>query len=211
MGYEATTASESIFARLRQKLCEGSFEPGERISIRALALAEGKSIMPARDAVRQLVATGALEFVDSRSIIVPMLSHESHQDILNARMYLEGEIAKKAFLELTQGDLQQLRAYDEAINKAILAKDVTSYMRNNYAFHFLIYEKGMSPILLNLIEILWMRYGPSMRFISEKYGATNFVDDFHRKITDALGAGDAVSFVAAIRADIKQGMDFIIE
>lgn len=211
MEYEATTASESIFGRLRQKLCEGSFEPGERISIRALALAEGKSIMPARDAVRQLVATGALQFIDSRSIIVPTLTPESHQDILNARMYLEGEIAKKAFLQLTQGDLMRLRSFDEAINNAIVEKDVSSYMRNNHAFHFLIYNKGMSPVLLNLIEILWMRYGPSMRYISEKYGDTNLADDFHREITDALGAGDAERFVAAIRADIKQGMDFIID
>ncbi|MGO4908803.1 GntR family transcriptional regulator [Pseudorhodobacter sp. W20_MBD10_FR17] len=211
MEYEATTASESIFGRLQQKLCEGSFQPGERISIRALALAEGTSIMPARDAVRQLVATGALQFIDSRSIIVPKLTSESHQDILNARIYLEGELATKAFLHLTQGDLQQLREIDEAINKAILEKDVSSYMRNNHAFHFLIYNKGMSPILLNLIQILWMRYGPSMRFISEKYGATNFADDFHREITDALSAGDLTRFAAAIRADIKQGMDFIIE
>jgi DNA-binding GntR family transcriptional regulator len=211
MEYEATTASESIFGRLRQKLCEGGFEPGEPISIRALALAEGTSIMPARDAVRQLVATGALQFVDSRSIIVPTLTPESHQDILNARIYLEGEIAKKAFLQLTQGDLQRLRDFDEAINKAILEKDVSSYMSNNHAFHFLIYNKAMSPILLNLIQILWMRYGPSMRFISVKYGATNFVDDFHHEITEALGAGDAERFVAAIRADVKQGMDFLIE
>jgi DNA-binding GntR family transcriptional regulator len=211
MGYEATTASESIFGRLRQKLCEGNFEPGERISIRALALAEGTSIMPARDAVRQLVATGALQFVDSRSIIVPTLTPESHQDILNARIYLEGEIGRKAFLQLTQGDLKQLRDFDEAINKAILEKDVSSYMHNNHAFHFLIYNKAMSPILLNLIQILWMRYGPSMRFISVKYGATNFADDFHHEITEALGVGDAERFVAAIRADVKQGMDFLIE
>ena len=211
MTYALQTASQTIHARLRQKLCEGGFIPGERISIRALAQSEGTSIMPARDAVRQLVAEGALQFIDSRSIIVPELDLESHQDILRARTFLEGEVAAKSFDNLTMGDLKDLRTIDEAINAAIQGNDVASYMHNNHAFHFKIYNRGNSQVYHHLIQILWMRYGPSMQFIFTKYGAMTFAKDFHQNITDALGAGDKSAFVDAVRADIAQGMKLIIE
>ncbi|WP_370686397.1 GntR family transcriptional regulator [Allorhizobium borbori] len=207
--YEPTTGADSLHATLRQQIWEGAFLPGDRVSIRGLAQSSGMSVIPVRDAVRRLVAEGALCFIDSRTIEVPKLSLANHRDVLFARMQLEPEAGKRAFGQLTQTDLEQLIAYDMAVNEAIAMNDVNAYMRSNFAFHFHIYRKADAPVLLRLIEILWLQSGPSMRFIAGQYGAQTVTVDHHKEATDALTRRDRESFVSALREDIAQGMEFI--
>ena len=207
--YVPDTVADQIHKDLRQKLCEGSFMPGERVSIRAISIQHDLSVIPVRDAVRRLVAEGGLRFADSRTIEVPKLSMTNHRDVLFSRSQLEPEAAARAYANLTQSDLQDLVQIDAQVNEAIRRNDLTLYMKSNYAFHFLIYNRSGAPTLLRLIEILWLQYGPSMRFITAQYGANALADDYHREATDALSRQDAAGFVAAIRADISQGMEFI--
>lgn len=207
--YIPDTVADQIHGTLRQRLCEGAFVPGERVSIRAIAQQCAVSVIPVRDAVRRLVAEGGLRFADSRTIEVPKLSLSNHRDVLFARSQLEPEAAARAFAQLTQGDLQALRAIDAQVNAAIACNDLPRYMQSNHAFHFLIYRRSGAPTLLRLIEILWLQYGPSMRFIAAGYGANALADDYHRAATEALARADKAGFVAAIRADIAQGMALI--
>lgn len=207
--FKPNTAADVLHAKISQQIWEGRFLPGDRVSIRAIALDEGVSVIPVRDAVRRLVAEGALCFVDSRTIEVPKLSLPNHQDILFARMQLEPETAGRAFGSLSQTDLDTLVAHDMAVNQAIEDGDVDAYMTANFDFHFHIYRRAKAPTLLRLIEILWLQSGPSMRFIAGQYRANDTAQDFHKEATDALTRRDPNGFVAALRSDIAQGMEYI--
>ncbi|RWR24624.1 GntR family transcriptional regulator [Sinirhodobacter populi] len=208
--YEPDTVADVLHAKLRARIWEGEFLPGDRVSIRALAQSSGLSVIPVRDAVRRLVAEGALRFSDSRTIEVPKLSLENHSDVLFARMQIEPETARRAYPNLTHADLDMLIAQDTAVNEAIAGNDLGRYMKANFAFHFHIYRKADAPVLMRLIEILWLQSGPSMRFIAGQYGAQTVVADYHKETTDALARRDVDGFVDALRADIAQGMEFIL-
>ena len=54
--------------------------------------------------------------------------------------------------------------------------------------------------------MLWLQYGPSMRYICTRWGASSIADDHHREVTQALSRGDREAFCQAIAADIEQGM-----
>lgn len=207
--YEPDTVADLLHRQLRQEIWEGAFMPGDRVSIRALALKQGVSVIPVRDAVRRLVAEGALRFADSRTIEVPRLSLANHRDVVFARLQIEPEAARRAFDHLTGEDSAALVELDAAVNAAIASEDLSLYMKSNFAFHFLIYRRAGAPTLMRLIEMLWLQYGPSMRVIAGQYGASALVVDYHRRATDALAAGDRDAFAAAIRDDVAQGMDFI--
>jgi DNA-binding GntR family transcriptional regulator len=209
--YAPNTVADDLHHRLRARICEGDFMPGETLSIRRLSQEYGTSVIPARDAIRSLVAEGALEFADSRKIIVPVLSNDRFQDILFARKTLEGEAAYRAFPNLTGEDCQKLREIDRCVDRAIRDNDPALYMKNNYRFHFAIYRSSNSPIMFHLIEILWLQYGPNMRFICARWGASSMAQDYHRVATDALERGDRDGFRAAIEADIEQGMGIILD
>ncbi|HSH49160.1 MAG TPA: GntR family transcriptional regulator [Halomonas sp.] len=210
-GFSPDTASMRLHRALRARLCEGDFTPGETISIRSIASEYGTSAMPAREALRWLVTEGALVFSDSRKIIVPELSRERFVEVLFARKSLETEVSRQAFAHITSKDIGALRSIDERIDVAIEQADIPSYMRNNYRFHFHIYRLSRSCVLLPLIEILWLQYGPSMRYICTRWGASTIADDHHREVTDALARGDREGFCAAIAADIEQGMMLLSE
>lgn len=190
-------------------MCEGDFLPGEVLSIRQLAQEYGTSVIPARDAIRSLVAEGGLEFADSRKIVVPGLDSARFHDVLFSRKSLEAEAAYRAFPNFTQTDVEALRMIDGEIDSAIESNDIALYMKGNYNFHFSIYRLSDSPIILHLIEILWLQYGPSMRFICSGFGASFLDQDYHRAATRALERGDRNAFRDAIEADIDQGMQLI--
>lgn len=41
-------------------------------------------------------------------------------------------------------------------------QDLKGYLNANQRFHFTLYAAVNNPELLNMIELLWMRYGPLM-------------------------------------------------
>ena len=211
ISYSPKTVSDDLHRRLRARICEGDFMPGEILSIRRLAQEYGTSVIPARDAIRSLVAEGALEFADSRKIIVPALSNDRFHDVLFARKTLETEAAYRAYPNISREDILALKNIDADVDRSISNNDPTLYMKSNYKFHFYIYKLSKSPVLLHLIEILWLQYGPSMRFICSRWGASSLAQDYHRAATSALERGDRAGFRDAIEADIEQGMGIILD
>lgn len=200
------TVATRLHRVLRTRLCEGDFSPGEVVSIRRIAAEYGTSMMPAREAVRWLVGEGALRFSGARKIIVPRMSRKHFYEVLFARKRLETEISRQAFPDISAEDIVELENIDARINTAIAESDLDQYMHGNYQFHFHIYRLSQSQVLLPLVEILWLQYGPSMRFICQRWGASSIADDYHRKATEALHNGDCDGFCSAIASDIEQGM-----
>lgn len=203
------TRSATVHDQLCAQLCAGELAPGETISIRGIAQQHGCSAMPAREALRWLVAEGALEFIDSRRIIVPNVSRQRFEELLFARRQLETELSRQAFPHLGDDDIEALNRIDDAIGTAIADGDMTGYMRGNHAFHFHIYERSGSRVLLPLVKVLWMQYGPSMRYIASLWKNSTLADDFHVQIINALRQRDSERFCTAIAADIEQGMGLL--
>ena len=206
--FQPKTAADELFARLRARLFDGSFAPGETISIRRIAQAEGVSVIPARDALRGLVAEGALEFRDARTIVVPVLDEATLGELRYCRLSLEAELAERAFAQLA-GAHAELAVLDDDISAAILARDLAAYMQTNRAFHFRIYRAAGAPVLQKLAESLWLRIGPSLRIICESYAGMLPGSDYHQLAIVALRAGNRSGFRKAIEADIAQGIDEI--
>lgn len=207
--FRPKTLADNLQDVLRADLFAGVYGPGQKLSIRRIADEQGVSVIPARDALRGLVAEGVLEFKDSRTIVVPTPDASRLRDIRFARVALEAELANRAFPALTELDLIALRQIDEKLDRSIETNDIRNYVEGNYAFHFYIYNRAESRVMQRLVESLWLQYAPSMRKVCTLCGATGIAHDYHRSAMAALEAGDRDGFRDAIAADIEQGMDFI--
>jgi DNA-binding GntR family transcriptional regulator len=208
--FRPQTTADTIAARLRARLLDGGFVPGEPISIRRIAEAEGISVIPARDALRGLVAEGALEFRDARTIVVPPLDAGTLGEIRHARLAIEGELADRAFPALA-GMADRLAGIDAEVTAALTARDVPGYMRTNRALHFTIYDKAGAPVLLALADLLWLRFAPSMRIVCDAFDGQPPRADHHVGAIEALRMGHRHAFRAAIETDISQGMDMLLD
>ena len=207
--FQPTTLADSLGARLRADLSDGGFVPGETVSIRRIAEREGVSVIPARDALRGLVGAGALQFRDSRTIVVPEIDAGTLSELRCARIAVEGELARRAAMGIDAVTLASLEALDEEVNDAVRSGDVTAYMRANRAFHFTLYEAANAPLLTELAETLWLRVGPSMGIVCHALSGTLPEQDNHAAALSALASRDAAALGHAIEADITQGLDMI--
>jgi DNA-binding GntR family transcriptional regulator len=102
--------------------------------------------------------------------------------------------------------IDRLDAIDQKVDAAIRADDVSGYLQSNHAFHFALYEAAGAGVLIDMARSLWLRFGPSLRVVSAKSGATS-LPDAHKDALAAMRAGDATALAAAMHRDIAQGVD----
>ena len=199
----------TIYAELRRKLVSGRIAPGHNLSTRGLATELGVSQTPVRDALSRLAAEGAVEIRSKRRVQVPAMTAQRFDDLLRCRLMLEPEAAVLALPFIDTTRLKRLRAIDAAVDKAIAQGDAVSYMEHNHAFHFTIYKAMGRPTMAQLIETLWLQFGPFMRTVYGRLGTAHF-NDQHQSAIGAIVAKDADALRQAIHDDINDGMGLIV-
>ncbi|HVV34474.1 MAG TPA: GntR family transcriptional regulator [Vitreimonas sp.] len=200
--------NSAIYAELRERLVTGRMAPGHELSTRSLAQELGVSQTPVRDALSRLAADGALEIRAKRRVRVPAMTAARFDDLLRCRLLLEPEAAARALPCIDSERLQKLREVDAAIDAAIVCGDDDAYMTNNHAFHFTLYRAQDGRTMTQLIETLWLQFGPFMRLVYTRL-PTKVMNDRHQEAIAAIAAKDANALRAAIAADISEGMELV--
>ena len=204
------TAHESVYRTIRKIIFEGGTQPGMPVTLRGLADTLNVSVMPVRDAVRRLIAERALVMQDNRRVLVPEMDRSKFAQIVFARQTLEPELAARALSNVRPKDIQTLQTVDRTVDRAMAKGDVDGYMRGNFEFHFMIYRLANQPVLLGLVESVWLQFAPFMRMAYGHYD-TATLEDFHQAAIKAMIKGKASELRSAISADIMQGMSWIGE
>jgi DNA-binding GntR family transcriptional regulator len=187
----------------------GNFDPGQTLTIASLAETFGTSNMPVREALRRLAAENALEVAANGSARIPIVTLARLDDLCRARIAVEGLAAELGIPRLTATDiatLERIAAEQHAIG---LGSNVYDLMVRNQQFHFTIYRASGSEVLLQLIETLWLRFGPYMRMLSasvEPLMRTGEIDPAapHVPIIDAVKAGDFARARDGVIDDIRR-------
>ncbi len=201
---------EQVYRQLRERILFGGFLPGKAVTLRGLADELGVSAMPVREAVRRLIAENALELHGNRRVSVPDVTQVVVDEIWSARRLLEVELAASALGHLSDKDIVVLEEIDQQIDVALQTGDVEGYMRGYYEFHFYLYSKSGSEILIKLVKNLWVQFGPFLRLIYGRSGTAN-LEDQHKQALEALKKRDQSALKIALEEDISQGMGFIRE
>ncbi|MET0546963.1 MAG: GntR family transcriptional regulator [Caulobacterales bacterium] len=198
----------SIYQELRRRLFTGKITPGLGLSTRVLATELGVSQMPVRDALSRLAADGAIEIRSKRRIQVPAMTAARFDDLLQCRLLLEPQAARMAMPFIDSARLETLKKVDAQMDAAIQSGDVHGYMENNFAFHFTMYRALGRRTMNQLIETLWLQFGPYMRVVYGRFGTSNLVDQ-HAVALRAIETGDGEALERAIASDIADGMGLI--
>lgn len=193
---------------VRTALMNGHFEPGQVVTVKSIATMLGTSAMPAREAMHRLLAEGALELRPNRSVVVPTLSPREFDELTDLRCHIEGLAAAQAAGVIGPEKIAQLRALDQAMRSAAAGHDLDGYLAANFHFHFLIYRHGTSEFTLSIIEKLWVRVGPLIRFSLGGRGLEKS-GEMHARVIRSLERGDQAALRAAIRDDIEGAANVI--
>lgn len=205
---DARPAHQIAYAQLRDMVLFGDLVPGQAVTIEGLVAQLGLGMTPVREAIRRLIAEGALALHGNRRVSVPRLTPALLDDLGFARDAIEARLTIMALKTLTLADIDALQSIDAAIDTAIAAGDVAQYLRANHQFHFTLYAHAESSVLLDLTRSLWLRFGPSLRVVCTAPGQIALPDN-HKRALQGMAAGDTDSVVDAIRDDIAQGVAHI--
>ena len=204
-----TSGYRRVLAHLRDLLVNGGVETGHRLpSERELALSLGVSRPAVREAVRAMEMIGVLETRHGRASTVRIpdaavlgeffslaLAQQPAiiDDIVEVRIALERQALRLACTRATPEDQRNLEHALEEIEGTI--DDVASGGHADLHFHTQLVAAAHSPALSTIYgtitHLLERSHVERRRRIADSPKARDYLVDHHRKIFEAVRAGDA--------------------
>jgi DNA-binding GntR family transcriptional regulator len=202
--------TDRVYERLRRGLIVGVWEPGARLSARAIAREMAVSLTPVREAMLRLAKEGALELSEKRTFLAPKLSKGEYGEVLRIRMALEPMAAAIAAERIGGDALDAIEAMNERMAELLRADAFAEAFEADSEFHLAIYDAAGQPLLRSIIASLLLRVGPSRTRLSRDYRKALMGYNHHRRIIAALRAGDAQAARTELAADITDGARLVM-
>lgn len=198
---------EEVYAALCDAFTRGEFAPGAVLNLRGLAEQLGTSMTPVREAVRRLVAEGALVDTPSRTLQVPPFDLVRMLDLKRARVGMEAMVLSIAMDNMDDATIDEL---ESIIQENPDATSSRPDLKSNHNFHFTLYRKSNSQVMLPLIEALWLQYGAYLHLIIRNETARRVDEhEFHKDLIAALRRGDRDAAQAALKNDIEYSFNYL--
>ncbi|SDD22469.1 GntR family transcriptional regulator [Belnapia rosea] len=195
---------------LRLQLMRSRFRPGEKLKLRTLAEELGVSPTPVREALGRLVSEGALEQLDHRSARVPLLSDERLREVCELRADLEGKAAARAAELAKPQDADRLAAIHARMSEARVAGRSPEMLVENERFHMEVCTLAGMPVLLRLVESLWLQCGPLNAALTRMRFLHRPEEHPHHDVIRGIREGDSALARLAIQRDITVYADALI-
>lgn len=199
------SAHDRVYRSLRSRIMHGEIAPGQALTLRGIGKEFDVSMTPAREALRRLVAEGALSLSSSGRVSTPELTNERIEELAVLRALLEVELASRALPRAHIALIDRLQLINTSIGDAVSNRDTIGYIRTNLEFHRTLYLRAQAPAMLAMAETVWLQLGPTMRALYGRLRRTE-PPQFHRLIIAALKAGDEPGLRLAVRSDVTQGL-----
>ncbi|MSU89103.1 GntR family transcriptional regulator [Rhodobacteraceae bacterium 2CG4] len=215
------TLSDQVFDTLSEMLLSGALRPRDRLSLRDLAERLEVSMMPVREAVSRLAASGALEVSPKRAVMVPLMTAAEFADLTMVRMLNEGQAARLAAERGAKTDIAAVIALSERFDAVLdRAYGSAAAVAANKDLHFALYRAAGSAALMEVITMLWLKAGPIINFdIGVEAGVPREEEmqrsrghhsrAHHRMLCDALTARDGDAAAHAVAEDIRTASELI--
>lgn len=204
------TLQDGVYRGLCELILQGGLAPGQSVTVASLADAFGVSPMPVREALTRLFAAGALTVISGRTVGVPKLTRERLDDLRRVRREVEPLAAQWAAGRVDVEFIDALQATLSHAEHAASRGDGKLYVQANYDFHFTIYRHAASPLLLSIIENLWLQISPYFHLLRAS-GHFSISNQHHEEILAALQARDGPRSASALIGDIEDAYEVLID
>lgn len=200
--------TDDVYEALKALLMDRAIPPGERLSIDGLARDLGVSATPVREALTRLESEGLATKEPLKGYrSAPLLSREEWADLYRFRLLLEPWSARSAASRM--GEEGRARIEQEMTTATAPSNtDYESYKwltEHDMRFHRLVAELAGSRQVERALERTHCHVH-IFRLQYERNTGTETVTE-HRRIADALLAGDADAAEAAMRDHLNAAMN----
>lgn len=200
MKIQRQSLSEQIRDELLVRIGDGELPPGARVVESAVAREFGTSSIPVREAIRELVAMGMLEYGHHKGCRVREVGIPETIQALQVRSALESLAVRLAGIPDLRSRLATMRSAVEQIVDSARSRDFVAFQKANTVFHRQIVEASGNGILLRMWKTLAfeVRTRAIMEYLSSADPVA--IAREHGAVAEAVEAGD-LERAASLLAD----------
>ncbi|WP_137844416.1 GntR family transcriptional regulator [Microbacterium sp. 2FI] len=158
----ATTSlskSQQAYRWVKERIASQEFSPGYRLVLGTIAGELDMSVVPVREAIRQLEAEGLVMFERNVGARVSMVDDTQYRHSMQALSILEGTATALAARRLTVDDIRRARSVNDLMVETLDHFDPRAFTALNQEFHSTLFEKCSNPRMLELVHAEWARLG----------------------------------------------------
>jgi DNA-binding GntR family transcriptional regulator len=151
--------SQRAYHWLRDRIANQEFTPGYRLVLTSIATELDMSVVPVREAIRQLEAEGLVTFERNVGARVSMIDDSQYRHSMETLAILEGSATALAARHLTTDDVRRAREVNELLVESLDHFDPRSFTSLNQRFHSILFAPCPNPRLVELVDAEWVRLG----------------------------------------------------
>src|SRR5699024_4404028 len=130
---------------------------GHRLVLGTIAAELGVSVVPVREAIRQLEAEGLVTYQHNVGARVAMGDGSQYRDSMQTLSFLDGAATALSARHLTINNLREARAINEQMAAQLEYFDPHAFTALNERFHATLFQHCPNVRLLELVQTEWSR------------------------------------------------------
>jgi DNA-binding GntR family transcriptional regulator len=204
-----TTLTDQLREAIEAQIVSGSFGPGERLEVSALAKKFNVSRTPVREALIQLSSLGFVEIRPHAEMRVTRLTMQGMLDVFEVLADLEGLAAELAARRINDGERERMRELHASCGESVPEADPSVFYDRNIRFHESIHAASRNPFLEQNLQSIRRRVSLYRRMRVSRSASRQQSWNEHVKVVNAIIAGDAEGARQAMRRHITMQGDLL--
>lgn len=168
--------SEQAYVWLRDRIRTRQYDPGHRLVLSTLAQEFNVSVVPIREAIRQLEAEGLVDYEHNVGARVSTLNREAYFETMETVALLEGRATALSIPYLEPEHLAQAKEFNGKMESLLPHFDPETFTGLNQQFHTTLFQHCPNTRLVDLLYEEWERLDyfrvSTFRYIPERARAS---------------------------------------
>ena len=200
MAVNKSTFKDYAMSHIFNGMMDGKYKPGDQLNESVLADELEISRAPIREALRELIGSGLVEYRPRVGHFVTVLNKQEVIDTYIARGVVEGFAAAQAMDRLTKEELADLEAMPSEMEKLSRQGNLKELIELGNEFHELLFKKCFNKQIITFTQQLSLKSDLLFyEYIGTLYTPKE-IKDRHMEIIDCIKTGNSHQLEELVRA-----------
>ncbi|ONI79611.1 GntR family transcriptional regulator [Actinosynnema sp. ALI-1.44] len=154
---DGLSKAQRTYQAIRSRIADGTYSPGHRLVLGALAKEFDVSPVPVREAIRLLQAEGLVHFERNIGATVAAIDPLEYQHTMQMLAIVEGAATALAAPHLTADAIAHATDVNDRLRALLSTFDPVAFTQLNHEFHETLYLPCPNPTLIDLVQKGWSR------------------------------------------------------
>jgi DNA-binding GntR family transcriptional regulator len=199
----APSMVDQAYRAILDAICDGTLEPGERLTQESVAQKLAVSRQPVGQALLMLKQQKFLVDAGRRGLMVAPLDREFMRWIYELRVGIEPLAAALAATRATPAQVARGDALIQAGQQAVRSGSIAELIDADMKFHMYLYETSGNQLFVDTMGQLWNHLRRAMREVLEHREYRKAIWTEHAHIQRAIAQRDGAAASAMVRAHLS--------